>query len=99
MNFCGQNGDLWEFLDDGFGTMRCGEQAEQDNDAWLYAMFYKNFDSLDDSIASTEYWVHEQNLSPVDVWWELGVVHFGSLRLLVALYQDLPNADRSAAVS
>lgn len=34
-------------------AMRCGEQAEQDNGAWLYAMFYKNFDSLNDSIAST----------------------------------------------
>lgn len=42
--------------------------------------------------------VHEQHFSPVHVWRELGVVDFGFLRLLVALDEDLADANRATAV-
>lgn len=37
--------------------------------------------------------VHEQHFSPVHIWREFGVVDFGFLRLLVALDEDLANAN------
>lgn len=37
--------------------------------------------------------VHEQYFSPVHVWREFGVVDFGFLRLLVALDEDLADAN------
>lgn len=37
--------------------------------------------------------VHEQHFPPVHVWREFGVVDFGFLRLLIALDEDLANAD------
>lgn len=42
--------------------------------------------------------VHEQHFSPVYVWRELGVVDFGFLRLLVALDEDLADANWATAV-
>ncbi|KAI1234680.1 hypothetical protein IHE44_0003054 [Lamprotornis superbus] len=65
-------------------TVRGGEEAEQDDDAGLDPVFHEHFDSLDHRVPN--------------VWGELGVVHLGSLRLLVALDQDFPDADGSAAV-
>lgn len=46
----------------------------------------------------TEDGVHEQHLSSVHVWRKLGVVDFCFLRLLVALDEDLADADGAAAV-
>lgn len=42
--------------------------------------------------------VHKQHFSPVDIWRELGVVDFGFLRLLVALDEDLADANWATAV-
>ena len=47
----------------------------------------------------TEDGIHEQDLSPVDIRGKLGIVHLGFLRLLVALDQNLPDANGPAAVS
>lgn len=42
--------------------------------------------------------VHEQYFPPVHVWREFGVVDFGFLRLLVALDEDLADANWATAV-
>lgn len=42
--------------------------------------------------------VHEQHFPPVHVWGELGIVDFGFLCLLVALDEDLANANGATAV-
>lgn len=34
-------------------TVRCGEEAEQDDDAGLDPVFHEHFDSLDDCVPST----------------------------------------------
>lgn len=47
----------------------------------------------------TEDGVHEQHFSSVHIWRELGVVHFGFLRLLVTLDKDLADPDGAAAVA
>lgn len=46
----------------------------------------------------TEDGVHEQHFPPVHVWREFGIVDFGFLRLLIALDEDLADADWTTAV-
>lgn len=49
-------------------------------------------------VIRTEDGIHKQNLAATDVRREFGVVNFGFLGLLIALDEDLPNADGPAAV-
>lgn len=43
--------------------------------------------------------VHEQHLSSVHIWRELGIVDFGFLCLLITLDKDLADPDGAAAVT
>lgn len=50
------------------------------------------------STSLTQYRVHEQHLPATDVGGKLCIENFGFLSLLVALDQNLPNANRPTAV-
>lgn len=93
-----QDGDIRELLDYRFGSVRCGEEAEEDNMSGLDTMLDQHPHCLDHSVPGTEDGVHEQHFSSVHIWGELGVVDLGFLCLLIALDEDLANADGAAAV-
>lgn len=99
MNLRGQDGDVWELLDYRSGSVRRGEEAEEDNMSGLDSMLYQYPHRLDHSVPCTEDGVHEQHFSSVHIWRELGIVDFGFLRLLVTLDEDLANPDGAAAVT
>lgn len=99
MNLCGQDGDVWKLLDDRLSTVRCGEEAEENDVSGLDAVLDQHLHCLDNRVPCAEDGVHEQDFSSVYVWGELGVVDFGFLRLLVALDEDLADAYGAAAVA
>lgn len=99
VHLCGQDSDVWELLDDRFGSMRCGEEAEEDNMSGLDTVLYQDPHCLNHSVPRTKDRVHEQHFSPVHIWGELGIVDLGFLCLLVTLDEDLADADGPTAVS
>lgn len=98
VNLRGQDGDIWELLDYRFGSVRRGEEAEEDDMSGLDSVLYQHSHRLDHSVSRTKDGVHEQHFSSVHIWRELGIVDFGFLCLLVTLDEDLANSDGAAAV-
>lgn len=98
MNLCGQDGDIWELLDYRFGSVRRGEQAEEDNMSGLDSVLYQHPHRLDHSVPCTKDGIHEQHFPSVYIWRELGIVDLGFLCLLVTLDEDLADSDGAAAV-
>lgn len=98
MNLSGQDGDIWELLYNGFGSMRRGEEAEEDNMPGLDTVLDQNPHCLNHSVPCTKDGVHEQHFSSVHIWRELGIVDLGFLCLLITLDEDLANPDGAAAV-
>lgn len=64
----------------------------------LDSVLYQHLHRLNDGVPGTEDGVHEQHFSSVNIWRELGVVDLGFLCLLIALDEDLADADGAAAV-
>lgn len=98
VNLRGQDGDIRELLDYRFGSVRRGEEAEEDNMSGLDSVLYQHPHCLNHSVPGTKDGIHEQHFSPVHIWRELGVVDLGFLCLLITLDEDLANADGAAAV-
>lgn len=99
MNLSGQDGDIRELLDYRFGSVRRGEEAEEDNMSRLDSVLYQHPHCLNHGVPGTKDGVHEQHFSSVHIWRELGIVDLGFLCLLITLDEDLADADGAAAVS
>lgn len=75
------------------------EEGEEDDVGLFAAVLEEDVDGLDHLVAGAHDRVHEQHLAVGDVLGELGVEDARLSGLLLAVHQDLADADRAAAVA